>query len=712
MPEAGFHFAQPAWLWALLALLPMAWWLKRSPAHGYQGRIRQYADAYLFPYLTGTRALNPVERWRRFGFWAGLWSLLVIAMAGPRWDFTDVRLFRPGANLVVLLDISKSMDVADVQPSRLARARQEVEDLITQNRELRVGLIAFASVAHVVSPITEDAKSIRGELPAISTDLVDLQGSRLGVALDRAKQLLAGQTEHSTNSILLITDGDFDEPGIEKQVKSLADKGIRLFVLGVGTPGGGPVPARLGRWLTTPAGATVESRLNTEELRASGQGRRRRVHHGRLSRRGHPAHPGARGPGAEGARRRGGRPYAGLERTVLLAGPNSSSVGSAAVSHPLPHGPPGGQEVTLRLRKALALCLLGASSLAAAGWLDNRAQEGSQAFEQGAYLEAASLFDDDYRRGVALYRAGKYREAADAFGRVDRKDVAIDARYNLGNARFRLGQYENAVDAYEQVLTQDPQHADARFNLAIAKAMLLKTDPQAFAKHEQKKEEKKKEEKKQAEQEQQKQAEKKQEQKKQEQQKDQQEKKGEKEKKEKKDQKGEKEKKDQKGEKEQKDQKGEKEQKDQKGEKEQKDQKGEKEQKDQKGEKEQKDQKGEKEQKGQKGEKEQKDQKGEKERERRERRERAEGPERREGPARSEKPRPAVQGEAGRRIKERIGIRERLIEEPGQGQVQGSAEREGIPEGSDRGRKRRQDRRAGGPQRREREAGQAARLQG
>ncbi len=266
MPEAGFHFAAPGWLWALLVLLPMAWWLRRSPAHGYQGRIRRYADAYLFPYLTGTRDLNPVERWRNFGFWALLWSLLVLAMAGPRWDFTDVRLFRPGANLVVLLDISKSMDVADVRPSRLARARQELEDLINLNRELRIGLIAFASVAHVIAPITEDAKSIRAELPAISTDLVDLQGSRLAVALDRAKQLLAGQPADSTNSILLISDGDFVEPGLEEQIKALAAKGIRFFALGVGTPGGGPVPARLGRWLTTPSGAPVESRLNAEQL--------------------------------------------------------------------------------------------------------------------------------------------------------------------------------------------------------------------------------------------------------------------------------------------------------------------------------------------------------------------------------------------------------------------------------------------------------------
>jgi Ca-activated chloride channel family protein len=268
MPEPGFHFAQPLWLWALLAILPMAWWLRKSPATGYQGRIRRYADAFLLPYLTGSRELKPAERWRRLGFWALLWALLVLAMAGPRWDYADVRLFRPGANLVILLDISKSMDVSDVQPSRLARARQEVEDLISQNRELRIGLIAFASVAHVVSPITEDAKTIKAQLPAISTDLVSLQGSRLQIALDRARELLAGQPDDSTNSILLISDGDFPDQALEQQARTLAEEGITLHVLGVGTPGGGPVPARFGRWMSGSGGKAVESRLDVSGLSA------------------------------------------------------------------------------------------------------------------------------------------------------------------------------------------------------------------------------------------------------------------------------------------------------------------------------------------------------------------------------------------------------------------------------------------------------------
>jgi Ca-activated chloride channel family protein len=189
-------------------------------------------------------------------------------MAGPRWDFTDVQLFRPGTNLLVLFDISRSMEVTDVQPSRLARGRQELEDILNQNRGIRVGLIAFASVAHVVSPITEDMNGIRRVLSALDTRLVRLQGSRLSFALDRAKELIAGQPAESVNSLLIITDGDFDEAGLEEKLRSFADAGVRVHVLGVGTPDGGEVPGNNNTPFIGRNGRPVISALNVPELKA------------------------------------------------------------------------------------------------------------------------------------------------------------------------------------------------------------------------------------------------------------------------------------------------------------------------------------------------------------------------------------------------------------------------------------------------------------
>ena len=265
---ASFHFSQPAWLWALLLCIPVALWLLILPGLGRNERIRNYADAHLMPYLLGRTEASPRTRWKRFARWAGLWTLMVLAMAGPRWDFTDVQLFKPGTNLLVLFDISRSMDVADVQPTRLARARQELEDILNQNRGIRVGLIAFASVAHVVSPITEDMNGIRRVLSALDTRLVRLQGSRLSFALDRAKEQIAGQPAESVNTLLIITDGDFDEAGLEERVRSFAAAGVRVHVLGIGTPEGDAVPGDNNPWLTARNGQPVISSLNEPELKA------------------------------------------------------------------------------------------------------------------------------------------------------------------------------------------------------------------------------------------------------------------------------------------------------------------------------------------------------------------------------------------------------------------------------------------------------------
>jgi Ca-activated chloride channel family protein len=273
--EIGFHFAQPLWFLTLLVLPPAALWLMYSVQRAHKGPIHLYADEHLLPHLSGTRELDNGERWGRFLRWSLLWLLAVTAMAGPRWNYTDVRLFHPGNNLLVLLDISRSMQVDDVSPSRLGRSKQEIQDLIVLNRAVRIGLIAFASVPHVIAPITEDTATIHNALPAIETQLVRLQGSRLLGALDRAEILLDGLPEESAKTILLISDGDFDESGLVDRVRQLAQKNIRLHTLGIGTEDGGKVFNENGRALTDRQRQPIVSRLNEltlERLAEAGNG--------------------------------------------------------------------------------------------------------------------------------------------------------------------------------------------------------------------------------------------------------------------------------------------------------------------------------------------------------------------------------------------------------------------------------------------------------
>lgn len=273
MPETSFHFARAEWLFALLGLIPVFAWLILSVVRPRQGIFHRYADEHLLPHLAGIRELSVNERWSRFTRWALLWILLVVALAGPRWDFTDIEAFSPTSDLVVLMDISRSMNVADTPPSRLSRARQEVQDLVMLNDEIRIGMIAFATVPHVVSPITEDSHSILAALPAVTSELANLQGSRLVAALERAEQLLGSDTSHNSRSILLISDGDFDEPGFIEKVEHLNNQNIAVHTLGIGTPGGGPIPARAGQsdLLRNSKGSVIESKLNESLLQRIAQ---------------------------------------------------------------------------------------------------------------------------------------------------------------------------------------------------------------------------------------------------------------------------------------------------------------------------------------------------------------------------------------------------------------------------------------------------------
>ena len=265
---AAFHFAQPWWLLGLLVPPLVLAWLRRTASRTDYSRLQRYADPDLLPHLL--RKANAGSRGTRSVpvLWSGIWLLGIIAMAGPRWDFTVRQLYRPGADLVILLDISRSMDTTDVVPSRLARARQEIGDLLGLAPGVRIGLIVFASVAHVVVPVTEDAEAVRRVLPVLNSDLVRLKGSRVSAAFDRAERLLSGQSPQAAHAVLLISDGDFDETGLREQARRLGEKGIRLYALGVGSPEGGPVPGKDGIDVVDRAGRPQTTRLNEDTLAA------------------------------------------------------------------------------------------------------------------------------------------------------------------------------------------------------------------------------------------------------------------------------------------------------------------------------------------------------------------------------------------------------------------------------------------------------------
>lgn len=267
MNNGGFHFDQPLWLLILLIPAIVYLWLRFTTPRHDTDRYQNYADAHLLPFLLGIREVVSAQQRRRFFRWAALWSLLAFAVAGPRWDYTDIHLVRPGNDLLILLDISQSMNTSDVRPNRLTRARQEIDDIIRENRNARIGLVAFATLAHVVAPLTEDTQSLHALLPALTTGLTKLKGSRLTEALTRAKHLFSGQPRESSKHVLVITDGDFGDQAHEDLLQELTRQDIKLHVMGIGTKQGGAVLTSEGRSLRDRSGDEILTQMDETNLR-------------------------------------------------------------------------------------------------------------------------------------------------------------------------------------------------------------------------------------------------------------------------------------------------------------------------------------------------------------------------------------------------------------------------------------------------------------
>ena len=453
----SLHFIRPQWFWALLpiALLLIWMWKRRLRA----GAWRRVVDSALLPYvLVGGSAGRPLWPWVAAALGA---VLAVTALAGPAWEKIKQPVFRRQSALVVLLDLSRSMDAADVYPSRLRRARQKLVDILQARKEGRTALVVYAAEPFVVSPLTDDSHTIISQLSALTTDLMPAQGSRLDLAIGKAIELLrqAGMTQ---GHVLAITDGVDGSPAkaLQGAVAELRRKGYRLSLLGVGTPQGAPIPQPGGGFVKDASGAIVVAKLDPGALAAvarAGGGIARflspddsdtRALVAEFSRR-FPRVAGRRVEGLQADRWRDEGPWLLLPLLAMsLACFRRGFLGLALLFLlPLP-----------RPAEALDWQHL---------WQRDD-QLAQQAFERGDNQRAAQLFHDPAWRAAAHYRAGDYAAALQ-----DLKGLkGAQAAYNRGNALARLNRLSEAIEAYDQALRLDPQLDDARYNRDLVRKRL------------------------------------------------------------------------------------------------------------------------------------------------------------------------------------------------------------------------------------------------
>ncbi|HIG76135.1 MAG TPA: VWA domain-containing protein [Bacteroidetes bacterium] len=261
-------FSTPEALWLLL-LAPAA-----AALYAYASRKRAEALAAFLGSAAPAAVSRETARRRVMGaaLVVGAVACLAVALAGPRFGRTLRETAQESLDLVVALDVSESMWAEDVAPSRLDRAKLEIQRIVEQRPGARVGLVVFAGEAFLQCPLTTDRSAFRLFLDAAEPELVPLQGTDLGAALRVAGVALEEAADvERPRAVLIVSDGEAHEGSAEAEADALRDGGATVLAIGVGTDEGGPIPlkrrGRLVGYKTARGGDQVTTRYEGAALR-------------------------------------------------------------------------------------------------------------------------------------------------------------------------------------------------------------------------------------------------------------------------------------------------------------------------------------------------------------------------------------------------------------------------------------------------------------
>jgi len=261
--------AQPAWL-ALLLLIPL---FVTGAVLAARLRRKQWA-AFAAPRLRPKllRRASPLPRWLAFSFLLAAVALLAIGLARPQTrKGSEIETTR-GRNVLMALDLSRSMQVADLKPDRLTQAKTLCYELIEALPSDRLGLIGFAGEPYLFAPLTVDHAAVRETISQLDMDYIPVGGSNLESALELAIETLK-ETGQKENALILLTDGDETTGRMSELAAEAKQAGVYVFTIGVGTEGGDFVPDKEfpdGKHRDR-AGNIVKSGLNAAPLKRLSQ---------------------------------------------------------------------------------------------------------------------------------------------------------------------------------------------------------------------------------------------------------------------------------------------------------------------------------------------------------------------------------------------------------------------------------------------------------
>lgn len=415
-----FHFLRPYWLLALI--LPFIFgyrWLKNDAV---QSSWAEVCDEHLLDFLL----IKGHNKQRKFPYL--LLSIIifftVIALSGPTWVKKENPALSVDNPVMIMINMSTDMWAKDVSPSRIVRAEYVVKDMLKSFNSTESGLLVYSREPFVISPLTEDTSLIENLLSQLDEDVLPENGDRLDRAIDLAVERMQKSGYESGNLIVLTADvGERFDAALESAAKAGTD-GFDVNIIKISADKNDKLEmiADKGHGIYldyTQNFLPLIDKINNiyaKELKQS--------------------------ENMQTVWEDMGYYLFWLPALLLL----------------------------YYFRKGVLIAnivmLLGISS-AEAGWFLNNNQEAARAFEKQNYAEAAKKFDIDTWKAAALYKDGKYEEALGEFGK--RSDNT--ALYNQGNALAKSGKIAEAIKKYEQVLQEDANFEDARFNLEYLKKM-------------------------------------------------------------------------------------------------------------------------------------------------------------------------------------------------------------------------------------------------
>lgn len=255
-----FRFEDPAYLYLLISL-PLLILIRMYGLRKRKRQLKEFGDILLvkelMPNVSGGR--------RELKFWLMLAAVALIAimLARPQMGTKISQDKRQGIEVMIALDISNSMKAEDVAPSRLDKSKMMIENLVDNFTDDKVGLVVFAGDAFIQLPITSDYVSAKMFLQNIDPSLIASQGTNLAEAVGLSSRSFTKQ-DNVGRAIIVITDGEDHEGGAVEAAKQAKKNGMRVFVLGVGSTKGTPIPDGNGGYMKDNTGQVVMSALNEE----------------------------------------------------------------------------------------------------------------------------------------------------------------------------------------------------------------------------------------------------------------------------------------------------------------------------------------------------------------------------------------------------------------------------------------------------------------